>query len=743
MLVVLNTTALFSQNKSDEYVTQSKEKQAIVWQQLPYQWNEGAFLGNGMVGMMVYVDSLDNSLALHLSRPDITDHRKAPGCKTSLGVKGASVMFDFCRLDVGKMKLYPKGKIVGGAFTLDIYDGILKGTLITTVGKMNFTAFTPYQHEVNIIEYSSDSEVKCAFIPGNPCSPRVQCFPNLKKEENYQDNPNPQMQCIGNSGVCVQKLLVGGDYATVWKEIKNKDKRILYISIKNETPLDGKSVVLAKENIDKISCISINNIKANSVKWWNQYQRKSMISIPDKKMENFYAIQMYKIATCSNPAGPAMDNFGTFFKMSQWPGLWWNLNVQLTYQSLYINNRLEQAKNYQKLIDDRFIDIINNIPVEKAGDYGWALQNYYLYMLYKGETSKVICDAFRPKAMALLKLYQSRLVYMNGVYTLKQMESPEYEGFKVYDNSNYNLGILRWLLQTLIKYELVDSNSIKEWKCILDKLPPFQQNENGFMIAQNVPLEKSHRHYSHLLPFYPLHLMNVDEDGIRKTLETSLCHWLTIGEGKGLAGYSYTGSASLYALLGNGNKAYKQLSHFINKPIGISLLLPNTMYVESDGKNPVIETPLSASTALAEMMLQSWGGIIRVFPAIPDKWNTCCFDNLRAEGGINISAQWQDAKTKWVKIAGEVANHCKIKIKGWENIEPVVISNNNKKVMPLGNGVFEFYLDKGETVILAGSKGTNTFNFKYAPSQTNETNFYGVKKGKGLPYRMDWPANNY
>lgn len=51
---------------------------ALIWEQLPMQWNEGAFLGNGLVGMMVYADSTLNALVFHLGRPDVTDHRKAP-----------------------------------------------------------------------------------------------------------------------------------------------------------------------------------------------------------------------------------------------------------------------------------------------------------------------------------------------------------------------------------------------------------------------------------------------------------------------------------------------------------------------------------------------------------------------------------------------------------------------------------------------------------------------------------------
>lgn len=129
--------------RSNEYARLFAEPQSLTWEQLPYQWNEGAFLGNGIVGLVAYVDSTDNSLTLHLCRPDVTDHRKAPNKKTSMGVKGADVMFDFCRLNIGKFKLYPQSPIIGGKFKQNIYRGVVTGTLQTKKGNIDFTIFTP------------------------------------------------------------------------------------------------------------------------------------------------------------------------------------------------------------------------------------------------------------------------------------------------------------------------------------------------------------------------------------------------------------------------------------------------------------------------------------------------------------------------------------------------------------------------------------------------------------------------
>ena len=89
---------------------------ALIWEQLPMQWNEGAFLGNGLVGMMVYADSTLNALVFHLGRPDVTDHRKAPYRKTSIGTEEQIKWWIFAGLNVGKMLLFPEGKILSGTF---------------------------------------------------------------------------------------------------------------------------------------------------------------------------------------------------------------------------------------------------------------------------------------------------------------------------------------------------------------------------------------------------------------------------------------------------------------------------------------------------------------------------------------------------------------------------------------------------------------------------------------------------
>jgi hypothetical protein len=45
----------------------------LVWEKLPAQWHEGAFLGNGLLGAMIYLSEDGKSLRWDLGRSDVTD----------------------------------------------------------------------------------------------------------------------------------------------------------------------------------------------------------------------------------------------------------------------------------------------------------------------------------------------------------------------------------------------------------------------------------------------------------------------------------------------------------------------------------------------------------------------------------------------------------------------------------------------------------------------------------------------
>ena len=740
VILFFQTTNIQSQKTANINWPEYMSRHDLVYEQIPLQWNEGAFVGNGHIGMMMYATMKDNRIDFHLGRTDITDHRNAPNKKSSLGTPGASLMRDYPRLDIGRMAFRPVGKILSGSFRQDLWNAEIRGIIVTDLGTITLKAYTPYNRFVNIIELTSTEKkdgksVKYAwdFRPGNPASPRLQIVPST--DLNYITNPKPVLGVDKNIHSCVQTLLAGGDYATAWLE-KNtgKSQSTLYISTANEVPEVNKSLGLAKEAVLDASTTSSAKILTPHRNWWHAYYQKSFLSIPNGQMESFYWIQMHKMATCSRPDGPALDLLGPFYKNTVWPGMWWNLNIQLTYWNVLQSNHLELGENMIKIVDDQFDALLRQFNNQKLGDFTWTMHNYWLQLRYGGDW-KVLNEKWLPKAMQVAKNYEKFLIKKeNGQLEMAPMESPEYDGFKSYKNSNYNMALYRWILGAMI--ECADKNNAKmpeitAWKQTLKVLVPFATNENGLMIGSEQAVDKSHRHYSHLMSLYPLFVLNPDDSIDRELVDKSVVHWHKIDNGKELCGYSYTGASSLYATLGRGNDTEAIMHRFLNGSIGISQLNSNTFYTEVGGKWPTIETPLSGANAISEMLLQSWGGIIRIFPAMPDTWKEGSFDQLRTQGAFLVSAKRTDGQTQWVKVKSLVGEPCIVKIKGWTT---AIQANKGRKyaITPLSKNEFSIDIKAGEEVMLVPAAYSKIEPIVPVKLPMENYNLYGVKKGKEI-----------
>jgi hypothetical protein len=225
---------------------------------------------------------------------------------------------------------------------------------------------------------------------------------------------------------------------------------------------------------------------------------------------------------------------------------------------------------------------------------------------------------------------------------------------------------------------------VAEWQRILAEFAPYPIDENGLRIAKNQPVHESHRHFSHLLALYPLFQLNPDDPATRELVIRSVRHWHAIENGKGLAGYSFTGGAALYAALGLGDEALGMLNTFTTKRAGIGLLQPsNTFYQEDGGKNPVIETPLSGASALMDLVLQSWGGKIRVFPATPSTWSDLTFHQLRAIDAFIVSAERSAGRIRWVALRNDSGEPCVLKVPDWSG--PLAVrASRSPAIMVLG-----------------------------------------------------------
>ena len=74
-----------------------------------------------------------------------------------------------------------------------------------------------------------------------------------------------------------------------------------------------------------------------------------------------------------------------------------------------------------------------------------------------------------------------------------------------------------------------------------------------------------------------------------------------------------------------------------------------------------LEAGFAYAAAVMEMLLQSWGGTIRLFPTVPDRWHDASFEDLRAEGAFVVSAKLRDGEVLFAGIVSEAGGLCRLR----------------------------------------------------------------------------------
>ncbi len=648
----------------------------LIWKRMPKTWFEGPFLGNGFLGSGIYAEPGANAVRFNVQHSQVQDHRPQFGS-----------LFGLARLPIGYLTLEPVSAITGVDWRLDVWNAELTGTITTMAGSLTLRTFVHSTRSVLVVEVTpsaAETGFRWAFHPAVAVSPRADPVWNKPPPPGYAANPPPTVTRLQSLEIIDQPLTGGGGHATAWREVTRGRTRTLYAAVAWDFPGNtaGRRALAAISE-----AVPASRLARSHRDWWHDYYRHSFLSIPDARLQSFYWLQLYKAASAARKTAPVMATCGPWLEPTPWPATWWNLNAQLEYWLIHGSNHLEldavtrSLDVYrQNLIDQvaaqfRFdsagiprttdMTLLNgagtgtagfavgipgqNPPTPEVGNLTWALHNVWLSYRHTLDV-RTLRDVVYPLLTRTINYYRHFLFPgTDGRLHLPPTFSPEY-GVDAPD-TNYDLALIRWGCRTLIdsaRLLRIDDPLIPVWQQILDTLVLYPVDANGFMIGAGVPFAKSHRHYSHMLMVYPLYEITWEQPEQRQLIETSLNHWVSF-EGA-LQGYTFTGAASMSAQMLRGDAAAHYLDELLRR-----FVQPNTMYKES---GPVIETPLSGAQSIHDMLNQSWGGVVRVFPAVPATWPDVTVHNFRTQGAFLLSAARRGGATQWVRVASEAGAPC-------------------------------------------------------------------------------------
>ena len=479
-----------------------------------------------------------------------------------------------------------------------------------------------------------------------------------------------------------QPMGPSGAVTVAWTARREGDSWVLLLTIPRQDEPDALGA--ARRELQEARARGTERLLQEHRDWWVRRWARSSVELPDPELERLWINGIYKLASSSYRGVPAnlQGLWPPDSPIFNWRGDYhFDNDLPQTYWPVYSSNQLDLAEPLNRWLFEQVVPESEKLTRRFFGVDGlwfggaldvkgrlfgcgvscWSTTQYWLcspafvgqlvWWYYSfGQDREYLHTQAYPFLKKASRFYENVLEEgQDGKLHVPLSNSPEF----------YSNDLEAWtadptsdlmLVHQLLRYAIeaaaalgVDADKQQLWQSMRERLAPYAIGKGGIKIQPDTDYWHSHRHPIHLFSVFPGEELNVE--GSSKDLELidrSLNEWVLRGTGEWM-GWSFPYGSMIASRVRRGNHALQLLEAYKD-----AFIWPNGFHVNGDYKRTgrayfdeefMMSAETSFTAAVNEMLLQGWGGRLRIFPAVPEKWQDASFQNLRAEGGYLVSAE--------------------------------------------------------------------------------------------------------